>query len=258
MKWNPFRQRVPTADLALPDARRESRVFVGYALFFIAAAFPTGLLIRRWPIQLGITHSFLNDLWYVVPFKIVLLLIVPVALHHRLGHRLQDLLYGWRPTRGAVTRVVVAFLVGAFINVQWVPDIRAAAAHTPAALVAARVTAGALVALFNAGLPEELMFRGFLQTRLERAYGRLPAICLTTVLFTAWHLPTRYFLASGIEGHAGSWASVAKGTGIPVALAGLVFCLAWDRWRNMPALVAAHWAVDAMWGIADYLGAPPR
>jgi hypothetical protein len=51
---------------------------------------------------------------------------------------------------------------------------------------------------------------------------------------------------------------VLVGTGIPVAIVGFIFCVAWDKWRNMPALVAIHTGIDAMWEIADYLGATPR
>lgn len=137
-------------------------------------------------------------------------------------------------------------------------ELHAAVANTSLGLGAARAALGAFIALSTAGLPEELVFRGILQTRLECTLGRVPAIVLTTVAFTAWHLPTRYLLASGIEGHAGSWTSVAIGTGIPIAIVSLVFCWAWDRFRNLPALVATHWGIDALPTIAVLLGVSPH
>ncbi len=258
MRWNPSRQRVPTRDIQLPHARRESWLFLLYATFFVAAAFATGLLIRHFPLPLGDSRSFLTDLWYVLLFKLVLLLIVPIALHHSLGHRLKELLFGWRPRPASLLWVLAAALAGASLNLQWLSSIRAAAAKSSPLHVVACVGLGTLVALATAGLPEELFFRGILQTRLECALGRLPAVVLTTVFFTAWHLPTRYLLSNGIEGHAGSWMSVAKGTGIPVAIGSLVFCWAWDRFRNLPALVAAHAAADAVPFVAFLLGVAPR
>jgi len=258
MGWTLSRQRVPTRALGLADARRESWIFLGYAVFFIAASFLTGLLIRRWPLPLGQSRSFLDDLWYVLFFKIFLLLLVPIGLHHLLGHRLRDLFFGWRPTPGALLRLVAAWLAGAFFNLGWMGEIRAAVAATSTGTAVARIGIGSLIALVIAGLPEELVYRGMLQTRLECAYGRLPAIALTTLVFTAWHLPSRYLLASGLDGHAGSWTSVAIGTGIPAAIGSLVLCWAWDRFRNLPALVAFHWGVDAIPIIADFLGVPPH
>lgn len=111
--------------------------------------------------------------------------------------------------------------------------------------------------MFTAALPEELVYRWALQTRIERIWGRLAAILLAAVLFTAWHLPTRYLLASGAEGRAGDLASVLRGTGLPVLVVGLSFGWAWDRWRNLPALVALHWGIDTLPSVASILRLPP-
>lgn len=60
----------------------------------------------------------------------------------------------------------------------------------------------------------------------------------TALLFTAWHLPTRHFLSSGIEGTAGDLTSVIMGTGVPVFMVGLVFGWLWERYRSLPTLNA--------------------
>jgi membrane protease YdiL (CAAX protease family) len=104
--------------------------------------------------------------------------------------------------------------------------------------------------------PEELVYRWGLQTRLERAWGRVAAILATAILFTAWHLPTRYFLAEGAEGTAGDLGSVFLGTGLPVFVVALVLGWAWDRWRNLPALVMLHWGVDTLPSVASLLKLP--
>ena len=81
---------------------------------------------------------------------------------------------------------------------------------------------------------------------LERIWGRLPAILVTTLLFTAWHLPTRFLLAHGAEGRAGDFVSILMGTGISVAGAGLIIGWIWDRNRNLPFLIALHAGIDTL------------
>ena len=122
---------------------------------------------------------------------------------------------------------------------------------------AARVLAGGGLMLFTAGLPEEIVYRGVLQTRLELLWGRLAALVVTALLFTAWHLPSRYLLASGAEGTAGDLGSVLLGTGLPVLVGAVVFGWAWDRWRNLPVLVAVHWGIDVLPSVASFLKLPP-
>ncbi|MGH9258907.1 MAG: CPBP family intramembrane glutamic endopeptidase, partial [Acidimicrobiales bacterium] len=148
----------------------------------------------------------------------------------------------------------LAYAAGFCLNLGHLSAIRAAAEALPAAGAAARIGLGVALPLFMAGLPEEVFFRGILQSRLEVTAGRAVAIPLTALLFTAWHLPTRYLLAQGVEGRAGDLGSVLLGTGVPVLLVGLVFGLAWDRYRNLPTLIAAHWGVDTLPAVRGLLG----
>ncbi len=113
---------------------------------------------------------------------------------------------------------------------------------------------GVVLPLFMAGIPEELVYRGILQTRLELLLGRAPAISITALLFTAWHLPTRFLLAQGIEGSAGDLGSVLMGTGIPVLVAGLIFGLLWDRHKSLLPLIAVHWGIDVLPTVISLLG----
>lgn len=120
--------------------------------------------------------------------------------------------------------------------------------------LAIRLAAGLILPFLIAGFPEEFVYRGILQTRLEKVGGRFAAISISVMLFTAWHIPTRYLLAQGVEGSAGDLSSVVLGTGVPVAIVGLVFALLWDRYRNLPALIAAHWGVDVLPALIAFLG----
>lgn len=250
------RQRLPVAHIRILDPERESRIALAFALAYIGAAFVTGLVERAWPLPLWGATSLTSDATYKLGFKIGLLLIVPALWIRRAGYGLDDLLLGWRPTPRSVATLVAAFGAGFVLNASKLGPIREAVDELPPAEATLRVGLGCLIMLFSAGIPEEIVYRWGLQTRLEQTWGRAAAILVTAILFTAWHLPTRYFLASGAEGTAGDLPSVLLGTGVPVLVVALVFGWAWDRWRNLPALVMVHWGIDALPSIASFLQLP--
>ena len=68
----------------------------------------------------------------------------------------------------------------------------------------------------------------------------------SALLFAAWHIPSRYLLANGSEGHAGNLGSVLWNTGAPVFLVGVVLGLLWDRHRRLLPLIALHWGIDTL------------
>ncbi len=242
LRW----QRVPTARMPLRSPRAETRLWLLFAVAYVGAAVLTGLVVRWQPLPLLGAVGFTLDWTYLVGFKIGLLLVLPCLVAWRQGVRPSDLLVGWRPGPWALVMVGLAAAVGFSLNLGHLGGLGEALATRTGAETTLILVAGLTLPLLSAGLPEEIVYRGLLQTRLERSWGRLPALLATALLFTAWHLPTRYLLASGVEGQAGDLLSVLTGTGLPVLIVGLVFGLAWDRWRNLPALVAAHWAIDCL------------
>jgi uncharacterized protein len=250
------RQRIPIASIRVHAPARETAWTLGYSLFYIAAAVATGLLILRYPIPIWGASEFLQDFWYSGVFKIGLLLAVPWLAFRRLGYRASDLTFDWRPTFRRLVSLALAFVGGNLLNLGRIASVRAAAEALPPAEAAARIGLGLALALFQAGLPEEFFYRGLLQTRLERTAGRPIAILATALLFTAWHLPTRFLLAHGVEGEAGNFGSILLGTGVPVLLVGLALGLAWDRWRNLPVLIAVHMGIDAIPIVSSMLKAP--
>ena len=79
---------------------------------------------------------------------------------------------------------------------------------------------------------------------------------ITSILFTAWHLPSRYLLSQGVEGQAGHFDQVLLHTGVPVFIISLIFGFHWSRYRNIVLLVLTHWAVDILPSVSSYLKVP--
>jgi len=253
-----WRQRVSADRITIRELPRELTALLAYALGYIALAAAIPWLIEHYPMRLWGASDYLQDFWYAVVFKIAFLLLVPLAAYLRRGYGLTDLLLGWRPAPSAVLAVLACFAGGALLNVDRAGGIGRALDAFPAPEGLGRLAAGAALALLMAGLPEELFYRAILQTRLEKAAGRATAVMVTALLFTAWHIPPRLALSHGVEGEAGDIGSVLLGTGVPVLVVAIAFGLAWDRWRNLPALVAAHWGIDLLPIVGSLLQIPPK
>jgi membrane protease YdiL (CAAX protease family) len=234
--------------------QRELRIFGGYALIYIFASYCTGLLIRKYPLPILGAANFTQDLWYDLFFKFILLLIIPYLIYRKLGYRLADLPAVFQPSIRTVTVLILAFLAGNILNLKHLDWIGERLPDFTTSQIAIRLIAGLILPLVTAGFPEEFVYRGILQTRIEAVWGRIAAVLLSTTLFTAWHIPTRYLLAHGIEGTAGELGSVLIGTGIPVFVFSLIFSVLWDRYRRFWPLVAAHWGVDSLPAISSLFG----
>ena len=232
------------------------RIFIGYAVLFVLASLCTGLLIRAYPLPILGAHSFTHDFWYALLFKILLMLTIPYAIYRKLGYSLRDLPASFDWKIRTIIVLILSFLAGNILNLTHLDWIGETLPHFDQTQIAIRIPVALILPLLTAGLPEELVYRGILQTRIEAVWGRLTAILTANTLFTAWHIPTRYLLAHGIEGEAGNLGSVLIGTGIPVFVVGLIFSLLWDRYRRIWPLVMAHWGVDTLPAISSLFGIP--
>lgn len=96
--------------------------------------------------------------------------------------------------------------------------------------------------LITAASTEEVMFRGFLQTAIERwTANRWPAIVVAAVLFGFYHLPYRLLLSdSEIRG---DW-SASIGECIFISLAGLLLGWVYARRHDLLAAVLCHVGFD--------------
>lgn len=239
----PMRQAVPIDLMRIDAPSREARQLVLFAAGCSVVACAAALAITRWPLPLYPSADFTADAWYVVGFKVVFMLGGALLWLRWRGYRLADVLGRWRPTGLGWLGIGLALGAGVLVNMQHVAPLRDL---LRGGAPAGRLVLGAVLALASAAIPEELVFRALLQTRLEKAFNRLTAIGLSTLLFALWHLPSRFLLSSGVEGSAGDLASILMGTGLPVFVVGLVFAAIWDRWRNFSILVALHFAIDVL------------
>lgn len=142
------------------------------------------------------------------------------SIRSRLGQALRSVgLRPARPTRGLALTVGLGVGVCLFqINFSRMGGDIVALLSSTRALVA--LPAALVFLLLLTGLTEETLFRGYLQTRLERWTGsRLWGLLISSVLFGLYHLPYAYLNPNWPS--AGDWPAAfaaALGQGIPMGL----------------------------------------
>lgn len=257
MSWSIFQkstwtwQRVHASSIAFHQLDKEVKTLIFYSLSYVILGYGIGLMVVHYPIPLMGASDFIQDFWYAIVFKLVFLLLVPAYLFFvHWGYRWKDLVLGFQPKLGNWIWGSTLVLFGFFMNARHIPRIQDQFPLFEDAPV--RLVVGVLLPLLIAGLPEELFFRGYLQTRLEKKTNRMLAILISSLLFTAWHLPSRYLLAQGVEGQAGNFLSILTGTGIPVFVISLFFGFHWSRYRNIVLLILVHWAIDILPSLSSF------
>lgn len=230
---------------------KEIRWLIGYSIFYVFAGYLLGLVIRQYPYPILGATQFVQDVWYSIVYKFILLLLIPFFVYFvGWGYRSKDLLLRIQPTFRNVGAGLLFILLGFFLNAGHIRSIQQNFFLFEDSTL--RLMVGVMMPLFIAALPEELFFRGYLQTRLEKKWNRFSGILISTLLFTAWHLPTRYLLSNGVEGQAGDWQGILLSTGLPVFIIGLFFGMHWSRYRNIIFLILVHWAIDILPSVSSY------
>lgn len=231
--------------------RSELGLFLSYSIVyvFIVAAF--SVVIKRFPMPILEAEKFTQDVWYVVFVKIIFLLFVPLFIYRKLGHKILPIFkvkFNW----SIAFAIACCFFIGIILNGGYLAKINSAVARGgPATWL--EFTVGLFLPLVQAAIPEEIFYRYILQTRLEKAIGRTLGILCSSFLFAAFHFPSRYLLASGVEGSAGDIYSIVQGTMLPVFVIGIVLGLLWAKFRNIWVLVALHFGIDTLPSIASFL-----
>jgi uncharacterized protein len=248
-------QRMPASEITFKSLDKELRFILLYAVFYIIAGYLIGLIILRFPMPILGSKQFIQDAWYSFLYKIGLLLFLPGAVYFFIWkYRFRDVLLGIEPTIKNILSSIIFFFFGFILNASHINSIIQHVSFFDDAPL--RIILGIMMPLFVAAIPEELYFRGFLQTRLEKKLDRISSILITNLLFAAWHLPSRYLLSVGVEGMAGDWGQVALHTGLPVFIVGVIFSFHWSRYRNIILLILTHWAIDILPSISAYFKIP--
>lgn len=106
---------------------------------------------------------------------------------------------------------------------------------------------GATGTAITAGLGEELLYRWFLQTRLEAILGPWTGLLLASLLFGSMHVLTH---GSGPLWDSAPQALAMQGT------TGIALGLVWMRWRRLWPCVLAHVLLNGTLVILHLLGYP--
>ncbi len=172
-------------------------------------------------------NCFKNGVFEIAP-KVIEQVILPIAILRAAGYsfRAQGLAWSWRAWWIALPALIALSGYGVFNH--W-NDL-------------AKFGANSVEYFFAAGLPEEVLFRAFLLTRLE-AWWRSPAWGLfgSAIIFGLTHLPIDYLVFTQ-RNWSETWILVLTFQ----AGFGAVFAFAYQRTRNVLPLAIVHALVDAL------------
>jgi uncharacterized protein len=239
-----LRQENPIADQPRKELVASVKPILAFACLYPLLVIPIIVWTRMQPIPI-LPHTSTNWIltWnYAIVAKVLLLGVPTLFLAVRYGggaKRLGFIGFGhpwlWFGT-----------LVAAGVDIALSPTWRFILQHP---LPPLGIDAGLVALAFGfAGLPEELLYRVLLQTRLELLIGRWQGLAASSVLFGLMHYPSRYGLV-----WFGSTGSVASDLIITLAFdfsiyvsGGLVFGYLWMRFRNAWINIGGHTVYDAV------------
>ena len=247
----------PVTDLVIMhNPEQEYKIAWLIPFFYTLLGYFIALIILAYPLPILGAENFTEDFWYTFVFKISGFLLLPIVLLAKSGYRIGDIFYKFQiNTRTALT-LILAFMVGFSVNMigRKGREIFIVLHQTNLSKAIVLLILAVLLAYLAAGIPEELIFRWFVMSRLESKHHWVIALFLSSLFFTMWHLPTRLLLAHGAEGEAGDFYSVLMNTGLPVFLTSCILGLFWKYKRSLPHLMIAHGAIDIIPIYASLLG----
>jgi membrane protease YdiL (CAAX protease family) len=252
VKWL-TKERVEIDEIEIFDPSMELKVLLTYSLIFIGLVGTFALVQKAYPLPILNAASFTDDVWYLLFSKFIFLLIVPILLWRYLGYSIKSLFEFKSSKLTNLKYLLISLAAGIFLNQSHLPKIFSELQHLDESLVLS-VFLALIIPFFTAALPEELFYRVMLQTRIEKKFGWLVSILVSSLLFSLFHFPSRFVLASGVDGTAGDFTSVLIGTLLPSFVLGIVFGFLWNRYRNIYLLLALHYGIDLLPSISSQLG----
>lgn len=227
--------------IEITNPKKETKFFVLYSLFYVVLICIISLVIKEVHLPIFGSKSYLCDWWYLIIGKIIFLLVIPLIMYKKFGYEVRGLLCVRNRKLNQNIWITILFIfLGMLINLPTM--IKICFSINTLHITIFNTIVGIVLPLFIAALPEEIFYRGILQTRIEKCYGWGLSILISSFLFTLFHFPSRLLLSSG--GVIGSL--------IPIFFIGLLTGFLWNRYRNMPLLIGFHYGIDLLPIIASF------
>src|SRR5699024_2724820 len=109
----------------------------------------------------------------------------------------------------------------------------------------ALLAVSAVATAITAGFGEELVYRSFLQTRLEALLGPWSGLLLASLLFGLMHTPS--------HGEGPLWADAAQVIALQ-GTSGIALGMMWRRWRRLWVCVLAHVLLNGLGVLLHLIG----
>ena len=212
-----------------PPAIKQPRAETLFAIALIAAwmVWRAGICGQLFPFLPSDLACYKNIEFEITP-KLLEMVVLPVGVLFWLGYRwrAQGLDFNRRAWWIALPILVLITLYGLYVHWNDVPGFAQRSVEF----------------FFAAGLPEEVLFRAILLTRLE-AWSRNPAAALfgSSLIFGLSHLPIDYLVFTSRDFNGALILALTIQMGL-----GAAFAFGYQRTRNVWALALLHALIDAV------------
>ncbi len=186
-------------------------------------------------------------------------------LRYSQGFSISELGFTRGSRRNVVVSIIITAIYGILVFVQlgyweWMGFISLVdftPGFDPLALVPIAFVFGGGFAMIAAALPEELVFRGVLQSYFAERNGRLMGLLIASLIFGFFHILVNTLLYQSYYGSAitpiVSMSALAH-IFLFQAQGGLIFGLAWERTRSLLLPVMLHTIHNAVELLPFYVG----
>jgi uncharacterized protein len=214
-------------------------LFTGYGMSWARAALPEGQQ---------------QDL-LVLGLKLVAHIVLPALLLLVLGARIAPLLQAGLSGRKFWRTLIVLGVIILGLLCVISPSLRNIAETNASAATLAWVApvSFAWIAI-EAGLNEEFLFRGVIQTRLTAWFNSAWAgVFVTSILFAIAHAPGLFMRGAGADGSSADVLQVIAYTIAVLAPMGLLFGLIYARTKSLLLVVLLHALVDVLPNMDEFI-----
>jgi membrane protease YdiL (CAAX protease family) len=240
----------PGVPVARP--RAESLVILGYLLFYAFVLFgPVSGIVKK-TFAPGPVQEFA-----VLAYKWTVHLVIPALLIRAVGGHLKEVFDAGLRRRGVILTMAI-FSVLLIVAVSLLNSLfeQLGAKGVSVLGAAGWILAAWIWMALEAGLTEEFLFRGLLQTRLTAWLGSAPmAIVLTAIVFALVHVPSFYLRGGAVVAKQASnlpqIIALSIGALGPIAI---MLGTLWCRTRSFLLIVVVHGAMDAMPYVEEMIG----